>query len=406
MPGFTAPPQRDFEACARLADSQSGHLARLGQWSGAQCADTGGLDGLLYPLTGVVPRVAALFSGKLAQCQRGMSDVSRKVQLTGSDYARADQASLAAVASVYPAALRGFPDIGTLGLPDAGSFTDQPVILKEPPSAEQDTAANIHHQLETIRGKFLTGGALATAEKVFRFFTGQDLAGLLLDPLAGQYGRLRYLHDAYAELASGTYTVAATVRKGSWVLGDQWTGQAATNFDSYMFRWGMGIGGLGDAAALVAKAYLDGYYTVVGLVQVALRAIDSLISNELEQLAEQGAELAAGDVAIEAAGLGPEDPLADVGAGIFTAYKLYKIYKIVSAIITAINAIEATFRPVSSAVTDIRDAVDAVIKAFSSPMPSIGSLISDVEQRGFGFEQDPGWSPSLGAARIALLPPA
>lgn len=102
----------------------------------------------------------------------------------------------------------------------------------EPQSAEHDTAADIQHQLETIRGKFLMGGVLATAEKVFRFFTGQDLVGLLLDPLVGQYGRLRYLHDAYAELASGTYTVAAPVRKGSWALADRWTGQAATNFDS------------------------------------------------------------------------------------------------------------------------------------------------------------------------------
>lgn len=131
-----------------------------------------------------------------------------------------------------------------------------------------------------------------------------------------------------------------------------------------------------------------------------------LIANELEQLAEQGAELAAGDAAIEAAGLGPEDPIADVGAGIFTAYKIYKIYRVISAIITAISAIEATFRLISKAVTDISDAVDAAVKLFDSPMPSIGSLINDVEKRGFGFERDSGWSPSLGAARIALLPHA
>lgn len=409
MSGFQAPPQADFRSCSQLMSAQAGHLGQLGKWSGAQCANAGGLEGLLYPLTAVVPRVADLFTGKLAQCQRGLGDVSAKVQLTGEDYAGAEHANISAIARIYPDSLPHFPDIGALHLPNVGNFTDEPVRLKEPESAEADTAENIKHQLQVIRGKFgVMGSALGTAEKVFKFFTGQDLVGLLLDPLLGEYGRLRYLHDAYTELADGAYTVAATMRKGSWALADEWTGQAATNFDSYMFRWSMGIGGLGDAATVIAKAYRDGYYAVVALVQVALRAINKLMTDELEQLAKQGAELFGGDAAIEAVGLGPEDPVADGIAAIWTAYRLYQIYRIVSAIITVINSIEETFRLISKAIDDIRTAVDDVVKFFESPvtLPSVSSLVNDVEQRGFSFEQDHGWNADLGAARIAFLPPA
>ncbi|MET9383156.1 hypothetical protein ABZY09_19295 [Streptomyces sp. NPDC002928] len=48
----------------------------------------------------------------------------------------------------------------------------------------------------------------------------------------GEYGRLLYLHDAYEAL-----------------------GDAATNFESYLFQWTVGMGGVGDAAKETAKVY-------------------------------------------------------------------------------------------------------------------------------------------------------
>jgi uncharacterized protein YukE len=247
---------------------------------------------------------------------------------------------------------------------------------------------------------------LKGANKVFQFCTGQSLVELLITPLFGEYGRLLYLHDAYDALGDAVYTVTGTLRKGSWTLGTEWTGDAATNFDSYLFQWTMGMGGVGDAAKEAAKVYKVGYEAVVLLVHRALKQINELINNEIKELAEQGAKMAAGDAAIEAVGLGPEDPLADIGAGIYTAYRLYEMYKIVKRIITVITVIEKIFEAISDAVEAIKKGVNEITAFIKSPPPSISSLVDQVEQNGFEFEKSGGWSTTVGAARIGLLPAA
>lgn len=406
MTGFTAPPQQDFHSYANLTTKQGGHLDTLVQWSGSQCADTGGLDGLLLlPLLEIVPSVSHFFSGKLSQCRRGMDVIADKVRRTSDAYTSTDRATAADLRGIYPHSYANFPAVAEIpGASHLGDFTDEDVTLKEPTSAEDDTAKNIHHQLLALgRNSELKG-----ADKLFQFCTGQSLVELLLTPLVGEYGRLRYLHDAYDALGDAAYTVAGTLRKGSWKLGGEWKGDTGTAFDEYLFRWTMGIGGVGDAAKIAAKAYLDGYEAIVGLVYAALREIDELIKNEIKQLAEEAAKMAAGDAAIEAVGLGPEDPLADVGAGIYTAYRMYKIYKIVRTIVSIIMTIEKIFEAISKAVDTIRSDVQKVADFISSPssLPSVGSLVDDVEQRGFEFEKGGGWSPAVGASRIAMLPAA
>lgn len=305
--------------------------------------------------------------------------------------------------AIYPGAISHFPNLGSLpGASRAGNFSDEAVSLKEPANAEETTAKNIHHQLMMLGLK----SELKTADKVFTFLTGQSLIELLLKPLAGDYGRLMYLHDAYDTMGEAVYTVAGTLRKGSWALGSEWKGQTGTAFDSYLFRWTMGIGGVGDAAKTVATAYKDGYDIVIVLVHQALRKLEDLIQQEVEQLAKEGAEMLAGDATIEAVGLGPEDPLADVGAGLYSAYKLYEMYKTVSKIITIINVIEGIYKAIEAAIKGIESAVKKVTEALNSPMPTVDSLIDDVERRGFEFEKSGGWSATAGAARIGMLPAA
>lgn len=409
MSDLKTPPQKDFSDYETLIGEQGGHFTKLKGWSTSQCNQTDGLDGVLELVRPLVPEISGFFGGKLGQCETGMHTVAGKVKETASDYAHTEHANQVNLQGVYGKPLSHFPDIGaTPGMPRIGDFKDEPVDLKEPTSAEEDTANDIKLQLKLMRKKLTSGGELAAAEKIFKWLTGKSLIAILIDPIFGQYGRLKYLHDAYAQLSDGTYTVAATLRKGSWSLADEWTGEGATAFDSYMFRWSMGVGGIGDAAAVAAKAFKDGYDVIVPLVYAVLKELNDLINNELEELAKQGAEMAAGDAGIEAAGLGPEDPLADIGAGIFTAYKLYKIYKIVKKIITIIMYIEKAINAVHKAVATMKKDVEAVKAFFNAPMelPSLGSLVNDVEQNGFGFEKKGGWTPSLGAARVAMLPPA
>jgi uncharacterized protein YukE len=406
--GFTAPPKKDFYTYAGLMDKQASHFSQLDKWAGNECSNAGDLDGLLvFPISVIAPRVGSFFAEKLGQCQRGMNDVASRARRTGDAYSSTEQAIVNSINKIYPTPIPGFPDLGEIpGLQHLGTFDDTPITLTEPDPAGDITAKNIKLQLDAMGGMGKPGapnigGLFRYANNIFQFFTGHSLFALLITPLAGNYGRIKYLSESYSQLADATYTVSGTMRKGSVRLAGEWQGDAATAFDSLMFRWSMGSGGIGDAATVAAKAYRDAYYVICGLVQAALQAIRLLINHELKQLVQT----VGGDAAIETVGGGPEDPVADVVAGIWT---LYKVYRIISSIITAINAIEAIFREISAAVRKLEGDIHSVIALFNTPFPSVaqleGDLVNQVEQRGFEFETDAGWNPTLGAARIALLP--
>jgi uncharacterized protein YukE len=427
--GFTAPPKADFDSYAGLMDAQAGHLGDLSKWAGKECSEAHDLDGLLVlPVMELAPKIASFFTQKLGQCQGGMTSVAGKARQTGQDYASTENANAHSFAGVFGQPVPGFPDIGLIpGLQHLGDFTDEKVDMREPDPAGDDTAKNISHQLMILgfgtdpgakgiqAGAGLTSGIpgfsgignfsgkiLSMGDKLFRYFTGQSLVELIFHPITGNYGRLKFLQEAYDQLGDGIYTVTGTIRKGSVRLGGEWQGDAATGFDSLLFRWSMGSGGLGDAAKVVSHVYRDGYDAVCVLVQAALQAITRLINNELKQLVET----VAGDAAIEAIGGGPEDPIADIVAAVWT---LYKIYRIVSAVIAAVQAIIKIYHDITKAVQKIQDDVQKVVSFFNAPLDiqgHINSLLDDVRQRGFSFEKNGAWSPDLGAARIALLPAA
>jgi hypothetical protein len=418
--GFIAPPQKDFDAFSGLMTSQANHFATLDNWSAVECSEAGDLNGLLVlPFRSLAPKIASFFTEKLGQCTAGMDDVASRAQQTGQVYQSAEQANVNTAKSIYPNAVPFFPDLGEIpGLQHLGDFTDAPVTLAEPDPAGDDTAKAIQADLNSlahgiplsatggIEGGIvsdLEAGILAEANKLFQFFTGQSLVQLLISPLDGNFGRLKFLSDAYNQLSAGTYTVTGTIRKGSVHLAGEWEGSAATAFDCWMFRWSMGTGGIGDAAKVAADFWLKVYDVITKLVKYAIKAIIALINTGLKRLVET----VEGDVVIEAVGGGPEDPVADVVASVWT---LFKVYGIIRAIVAAITDIQNIFEEIKSAVSTAEHDFHEVISFFSGPMPSISSLerqlINQVEQRGFEFEKDSGWNPKLGALRIALLPPA
>lgn len=399
--GFTAPPSADFTAYSGLVQKQGGYLGQLEKWSGTECHATDGLDGLLEPLRGLVTEAAGFFTQKYTQCQSGMTSVSSKIVQSRDTYAHGDATAEQNLKNAYPTPLPGFSVLPSL--PKLGTFDDAPITLTEPDSAGDDTAKNIQLQLKLASGK-LIGGELKGAEILFKFVTGQSLVELLLKPIVGEYGRLKYLSESYGQLSDASYVVAGTLRKGTWRLGSEWTGDAATAFDSYLFRWHMGIGGLGDAAKVTAKLYKDGYDVVCVLVFAVLKAINDLLEQGVKQLAEEAATILGGDAAIEAAGGGPEDPVADIGAIVLDIWELYKIYKTVRTIVSVISTIITIFNKISAAITKIQSDIKAVEKFFTSPMPSIDDIKNDVQQRAAEFETTSSWNPELGAARVGLLP--
>ncbi|MEU1630864.1 hypothetical protein ABZ746_37600 [Streptomyces sp. NPDC020096] len=409
MTDLKTPSSHDFQTYADLVGKQGGHFDVLNKWAGDQCKNADGLDGLLYPLRDAVTSASGFFTGKLAQCDRGMGVIADKIHKTSTDYTTHDQNMAKNIRSLYPTPIAHFPDIGAdPNLPHMGEFTDESVKLKEPTGAEKDTAKNIEHQIWAIQAKLKGGGELAAAEHIYKLCTGHSLIEQLVHPLLGDYGRLLYLHGAYSELSDGIYTVAATLRKGSWALADEWIGEAATAFDSYMFQWTMGIGGVGDTAKEAADIYKAGYGVVIGLVYAALAKIDKLMADELHRLEKEALEMGATDLSIEAIGLGPEDPLADIGVGLYTGYKMYKIYKEVKKVVTIISVITDIYKAISAAVAGMSKAIHGLKQFIDSPMtlPTVGSLINDVEQHGFRFEQSGAWNATAGASRIKMLPQA
>jgi uncharacterized protein YukE len=424
---FKTPPQGDFASFASLMDKQAGHFGDLAGWARKECGEASDLTGdLVLAVAILAPKLAEAIAGKLDQCNAGMSGVAGKARRTAQAYLSTDSGNADMIARLYGQPLPDFPDISRVpGVSHLGDFNDEGISFKDLDPAGDDTAKNIALQLEILGhgtdagskgiqkttglswgplpnsglGNF-SGKLLAEGDKIFRYFTGQSLVALLFWPIVGNYGRLKYLSEAYDQLADNTYTVTGTVRKGSVRLGGEWQGDAAVAFDSLMFRWSMGSGGLGDAATVLSHAFRDGYYAVCALVQIALQAITRLINNEIKQLVETEA----GDAAIEAVGGGPEDPVADLVAAAWTAYKLYEIVK---AIVTAIKEISKIFDEIKDAVSKIEKDVKIVIDALKQPLDVSGmvnSLLDDVRQRGFEFEKNGAWNPELGAARIALLP--
>lgn len=406
MGGFRAPSAADFSSYAALMGLQGGYLGQLDQWCSSQCANAQGLDqGLLQPLQPLVPEASQFLAEKLAQASRGMHLVVEKIHRTSDDYHETDRNAAGDLRSLYPAAYTGFPDIGALpGAGHIGDFRDDPIDLNEPDDgASDDTTKAVH---EMLMGPFHTSG-LRAADHVFQWLTGQSLVDLLMKPLFGEFGRLKYLSEVYDQLGEGAYSVAGTIRKGSWKLGSEWQGDTARGFDQYLFLWSMGIGGVGDAAKVAAKVFHDGYDVICGLVAAALRAIGWLLDTSIKQLSDWAEKTLGGDAAIEAVGLGPEDLVADVVAGVYTeVMTMYEAYKIISTIINGIGIVQGIFKEIDAAIKKIESDIHKVEALLQKGIPSIGSLIDDVEQRGFEFEKNGSWSPELGAARVGMMPDA
>lgn len=391
---MVVPPKAHFTGCADLVGKQGGHLTAARHFLDTYCAKTDGLENMLSVAVGPLHRLSTFLDGEYLRCVNGMGPTAQKIILTRDKYSTTEAQNAAAIQALYPGKISRFPDLSKL--PNYYNVDDADVELDVP--EEPDDPITVH--------LILVGGAVAAVQHVWAWVTGgDDLLARLITPITGEYSRLKYLHKAYDKLADATYTIAANLRKGSLSLASEWQGDAATAFDSYMFRWHMGIGGLGDVATMASKILGDAHTAITLAVEAVLRAINSLIDHEVKALVEKVAEMLAGDAAIEVVGLGPEDPVADVVAGVWTADRMYEIYKLVKLCIVAINGIMVLIEKARKLVSKLEEDLNGILQALSKGV-DIGELINDFETRGFEFEKSDGWKPAAGAARIALLPPS
>ncbi|MQY19043.1 hypothetical protein [Nocardia macrotermitis] len=251
-----------------------------------------------------------------------------------------------------------------------------------------------------------SGTVIWLAEKGYKMVTGHSLIDAIFKPIVGDWDRLSYLHDAYDTLGDGCYTVAGTLRKASWKIGSEWKGDTASAFDIYMFRWTMGIGGIGDLAKVIAKAYKTAHDELLKLIGKLVDKIGDLIDKGITTLAAKIAKMLAVDAAIEVVGGGPEDPLADIAVLAYDAKQMYEIYKLVREVVKDVITIVELYNKIKTVIETLKSSVEKAYSSFSGPMPTVGSVISDVETKGFDFEKSGSWNSTTGVARIAILPSA
>jgi hypothetical protein len=390
MTNVQAPPKAEFDNLAGLLDAQRGHLGTLGNYAGSTCANGDGLDNALSFLRQPVADLSTFLNNKFFDCQAGIANAAGNVRYAGYLYHSTDRHAETEIRSVFPSAPSYFPDI--TGGPSVGSYDDIDVAPEEPDAADEIIKTNLNHVMS----------ALGTVEHIWRWVTGGDsLLERLVTPITGNYGRLKYLKVAYANLSDGTYTIAGNIRRGTYHIAPKWNGGAANEFEYLMFRWHMGIGGLGDLAKVASNVFRDGYATIATLVNAVLDAIGVFINHEIKKLLEA----VAGTAAIEAAGGGPEDPVADVIAG---GWDLWKIYQAVSAAITAINLIVNLIGKLIEGVKAVAHSINELRNLIGEAKQDPGQLAKDLLNQGLNsageVEKDSFWNPTVGAARIGLLP--
>ncbi len=390
------PPRAEFDGLAGLLDVQRDHLARLAGYAAARAGDTRGLDNALAVLRAPAAALSGMLRARYAAAAQGITDTAAKLRAAGAAYQHADARAEAAVAATFPAAYATFPEIA--GGPSLGSYADLAVRPRAPRPAEDALAASLSH----------VTGVVGEFEALWRWCSGGDsLLARLVTPITGDYGRLAYLRDAYAQLSDASYTVAGTLRRGTFRMAPRWNGMAATEFEWHMFRWHMGIGGLGDLARVASDVLRDGYHAVAIAVDAVLDAISALVDHELRALAEEVGLAAAGTAAIEVVGGGPEDPVADVLAAGWDAYQGYRMYRTVRRIAATLVTIDGLIRGVRHAVAGLgRGLHELALLREASADP--GRLARDLLDRGldrsYEIERQAAWDPRYGALRVALLP--
>jgi len=449
------PPSDDFTAFCGLVSKQGDHFGPMIAWTGKQCSDVDGLDGLLTLLKPTVKGAAEEVGDLLKQCQTGMGTIKDKVSAVDRELRTEDEKNAAALKQAFPDMVSGVPDISTQGTPAGGgeNFNDEDVTLEEPddssstssgliqslaagfiPGAKDKTKPSImanykegwKNAEEGFKPKAVAvrdtsieegkgilykqisgeGNSIWIADKAFKFVTGHSFIDLLLKPLLGDWDRLMYLHDAYDTLGDACYTVTGTLRKGSWKIGSEWQGDTATAFDSYMFRWTNGIGGIGDHCKVIAKNYKEGHTAILSLVQIVVSYASQLIDKEIKKLAEDAGKTIAVDAAVEVLGGGPEDPVADAVDAVWTASRMAKLYEDVRMVVNGIEQVDNYYKLIQKAVEEVKSTMEKMQQDKNSPAwgdQSAGGLTQDVEQRGFDFEKQDGWSAKDGVSRTGYL---
>lgn len=382
-----------------FVEAQSDHLYGLVGYASSTCGTTDGLDGAMSVLRGPVEDLAAAGRLVVSLCGTGLGPyvgASQKIRSAVSSYQYSDAASATHINEIFPDLPVTVPS--EVLLPEASE-----AVFSYDNAEAPDPAVPTDDITELTADEIDPGGVLGTFADVFEWVFGWDPLQELVEPLLGKFGRLAWLSTAYVNMGDAIYRVAWNLREGSYIVAPHFTGEAGSEFQVYMFRWHMGLGGLGDV-----------YHVVSTLLAEASDAIGDLTSTALEKLYDLVEWLAA-----KAAGVGWLRTGWNVVWNVVTEFDLTAAYDEirekyddVMILWNAIQDIRRKYDDLKTSLEETWGTIQDVVGLAGDPQQAIADAVEihrdevrddavEIEQMGAGATQ---WPAELGALRVGLLP--
>jgi uncharacterized protein YukE len=416
MVTLNVPPETEFNGLAGLLETQSEHFDDLRTYANGVIDNTGGMEEPGSVLSLICDGVRLLHAAaimKVNVCYFGMSESEDKVRQARREYASTDEDSATDLAATIFTQYEGrpetrwqvpqrFPEI-TDDVPNLPLHTyhDQATpTLTEPAAADAGLGVNV----DEVKGK------VGQVEQMWKTITGESLLERLIKPITGNLGRLNYLSQGYQTVSYATYDIAGNLRSGTLVMAPKWDGPAGKAFEFYMFKWHMGIGGLGDVFQIVSTGFADLFHAAWGAIKEILDLINRLIDQFLKRLFDKYG----GRNPLDPRVCTPENPDGTVDATELreTLLIISRAMKLIRQIEAKINELREAFENFKAKLAGWRDqltqATDTARQIAADP---VGWTMKTLDEKTayhrkvvIERNQGPGWNPELGAWRVGLLP--
>jgi uncharacterized protein YukE len=398
----------DLDGMIGILHKQQEHLADLAWYVNHVCADTSGMTNLMSLLVGSVQRVAGDCLNPLTRSDTGIGQTAADLGTAKDLFGQTDYDSAVDLSSLFQNYIPGrqifheFAD--SSAVLSHGSYTEVWNATPNPSYTNPGWDTAIQNRANGLSGRYQQYWSVLV-------YQGGDLLDKIIKPVIGDYTTLNALHEAYQNLGTSTYEIAANLRRGTYAIAPKWKGYFAENFEYLMLCWHEGVGGLGDLYQLVGDAYNTLYGEVVGLLNRALSAIDDLIGRFFPRLDE-----------IFDRNPGSWQEVVNCGPGYAVANKLISegdmkealrrmqdVVEQVAKVKKEIDEIEAKYKNAKAKFQQIWDGVGTVRQK------GVGGAVSGLAEKQYNkyavdFEAHDGkyeresWDPRYGVWRYAMLP--
>jgi hypothetical protein len=388
----------DLRAFAGKLGDASGHATVLSAYAGTYCTETAGMDGVMALIRPIVTDLAEANGTVLNRISARLDTTAVELGAAADDYDAGDTTAADGFATTFPDPpdyFRTFPAL-------------EPPLL-DLPAYEPNPAAPTYTATRYVPEDIDVDDWIGQIEQAWQEAYGESLIGALVEPLIGDPGRLAYLAEAYTQLGTGTYQVAWNLRYGSYNLGQVWEGDAYDAFGAHMFKWHMGLGGLGDVHALFAKLFTTLRDTIVDGVEAARELINQLIDRIFRAWLRKYLNEEIGYRTNPFGSLtgDPCNPRVIVFV-VWTNDDMSEFLDAVNAVKERIEQLQRDVERLIDSVRAVLDSVEMLLSFLGHPFRNATDAVrqaAENAQRGvFEFESAEWYDPAVGAGRVLLLP--